>query len=50
MEAFLKAPRRYDEKLAINQINRLYKIKRMRNANIIEFESLKRLLELYDYN
>lgn len=47
LEAFLNPIKSLDNKNAIEQINELYKIKRNRDANSIEYASLERLEELF---
>jgi len=48
MEAFLNPDKRYDKGIAVTQINNLYRIKQNRNASTVEFDSLKRLMNLYN--
>lgn len=47
LEAFINPPKLLDNKSAIKKINELYKLKQSRNANSIEYKSMKRLEELF---
>lgn len=47
LEAFINPPKLLDNKSAIEKINELYKLKHSRNANSIEYKSMKRLEELF---
>lgn len=47
LEAFINPPKLLDNKSAIKKINELYKLKQSRNANSIEYQSMKRLEELF---
>lgn len=46
LEAFVNPSELLDKKNAVQQINELYRLKHIRNANSIEYESLERLEEL----